>query len=118
MIDCRPVQPDKIIKQTHDLFQSRRDMMIISIIAILLLAGGVSSSLPVQGSVSMVHDNTISIDLGASKSNIDDIDDLIEKLQGMENPRVHLIVNLGRKVIEVNGETELEQDYFSELICF
>lgn len=67
----------------------------------------------------MVNDNTMSIDLRASKSNVsDDIDELIEKLQGMENPQVHLIINLGGKVIDVNGETDLEQDYFSELIRF
>lgn len=107
----RPVQPDKIIKQIHDSLQSRRGMMIISITAILLLAGGVFSSLSVQGSISMIHDNTMSIDLRANVG--DDLDDLIEKLRGMKKPRVHLMIDLGKKVIEINGE--IEQNYFSEL---
>ncbi|XP_071567934.1 uncharacterized protein [Temnothorax nylanderi] len=105
--------PDKIIKQTCDSLQSRRGMLIISIIAILLLAGGVFSSLPVQGSIPMIRDNMMLIDLHASESNVsDDLDELIEKLQGMEKPWVHLIINLGRKVIEINGEIDLKQDYF------
>ncbi|XP_077259610.1 uncharacterized protein LOC143895954 isoform X3 [Temnothorax americanus] len=88
-------------------------MLIINIIAILLLAGGVFSSLPVQGSIPMIRDNMMLIDLHASESNVsDDLDELIEKLQGMEKPWVHLIINLGRKVIEINGEIDLKQDYF------
>ncbi|XP_018355873.1 PREDICTED: uncharacterized protein LOC108756492 isoform X2 [Trachymyrmex septentrionalis] len=42
-------------------------MMIISIITILLLTRGIFSSLPVQGSISMIHDNTMLIDLRANK---------------------------------------------------
>lgn len=61
----------------------------------------------------MIHDSTMSIDLRANIG--DDLDDLIEKLRGMKKPRVHLMIDLGKKVIEINGKTELEQDYFSEL---
>jgi len=29
-----------------------------------------------------------------------------------------MIIDLEKKVIEIDGETNLEQDYFSKLICF
>lgn len=93
--------------------------MVIGIIAILLLAGGAYSSLPVQGSVSMIRDNKMLIDMHASESIVsNEFDELIEQLQGMEKPRIHLIINLGKKVIEINGETDLKQDYTSELTRF
>ncbi|XP_039314458.1 uncharacterized protein LOC120359728 isoform X1 [Solenopsis invicta] len=85
-------------------------MMIISIIVILLLTGGVFSSLPVQGSISMIHDDTISIDLRASESNVD-LGVFIEGLRAIKKPRIHLIIDLGKEVIEIDGETNLEQDY-------
>ncbi|KAL0122977.1 hypothetical protein PUN28_007555 [Cardiocondyla obscurior] len=86
-------------------------MMIFNIIAILLLVGQVFSSLPVQGSISMVHDNTMSIDLRASKWS-HELDELVKQLFDMEKPQVHLLINLGRKTIQVNGEIDLEQNYF------
>jgi len=67
----------------------------------------------------MIHDNTVSIDLRASKSSVsDDLDDFIEKLRGMEKPSIHMIIDLEKKVIEINGESNLEQDYSSKLTCF
>lgn len=61
----------------------------------------------------------MSIDLRTNKSSVsDDYDELIAKLRGMEKSRVHFIINLGRKIIEINGEADLEQDHFSELTSF
>jgi len=60
----------------------------------------------------------MSIDLRASKLSVSDVlDDFIEKLRGMEKPRIHIIIDLEKKVIEINGKTNLEQDYSSKLTC-
>ncbi|XP_011631736.1 uncharacterized protein LOC105423627 [Pogonomyrmex barbatus] len=82
-------------------------MMIINIITILLFVRGVFSSSSVQGSIS-IHNNIISINLHSSKLS-DNFDELIEKLRRITKPQIHLIVELRRKVIEINGE--IEQDY-------
>jgi len=64
----------------------------------------------------MIHD---AIYLRVNKSNVSgDLDNLIEKLREMEKPRIYIIIDLEKKVIEINGETNLEQDYSSKLICF
>lgn len=92
--------------------------MIINIIAFLLLAGGALSSLPVHGSISIIDDDVISINLHANKSSVgDDLDDLIKKLK-VENvkPRIHL--HLGEKIIEIINGTDHEQDCFGELVYF
>lgn len=54
----------------------------------------------------------------SESSDSDDLNKLIEKLQEKEKSRVHLTITVGRKVIEINGETDLKQDYFSELTHF
>ncbi|XP_011700767.1 PREDICTED: uncharacterized protein LOC105457668 [Wasmannia auropunctata] len=86
-------------------------MMIINIIAILLLAGVVFSSTPIQGSISIINDNMILIDLRANNSNVsDDLNEMIEKLRETEKPWVRMTIDLGKKV-EINGKTDLEQEY-------
>lgn len=92
--------------------------MIINIIGFLLLAGGALSSLSVHGSISIIDDDAISINLHANKSSVgDDLDDLIKKLK-IENikPRIHL--HLGEKIIEIINGTDHEQDCFGELVYF
>lgn len=64
----------------------------------------------------MIRNNKMLIDLHANK--LSDFNELIEKLQRMENPQVRIIINLERKIIEINGKTDFEEDYFSELTCF
>lgn len=67
----------------------------------------------------MIRDNKMLIDIHENVSNVsNEFDELIEKLEEMEKPRVRLIINLGKKVIEINGETDLKQDYFSKLTRF
>jgi len=56
------------------------------------------------------------INLRANK--LSDFGKLIEKLQGMEKTQIRIIINLERKIIEINGKTDFEEDYFSELTCF
>jgi len=55
------------------------------------------------------------INLRANK--LSDFGKLIEK-QGMEKTQIRIIINLERKIIEINGKTDFEEDYFSELTCF
>lgn len=106
----------KIIGRTWNSLQSRRGTMIINIIAILLLAGGALSSLSIYGSISMIDDDTISINLHVNKSDVgDNSNELTEKLKAANaKPRIHL--DLGERIIEINNEAE--QDCFGELICF
>ncbi|XP_025262142.1 uncharacterized protein LOC109609939 isoform X2 [Camponotus floridanus] len=102
----------KIIEQSQNSLQFHPGTMIINIIAFLLLAGGALSSLPVHGSISIIDDDAISINLHANKSSVgDDLDDLIKKLK-IENikPRIHL--HLGKKIIEIINGTDHEQDCF------
>lgn len=91
--------------------------MIINIIAILLLARGILSFLPVHGSISLIDDDVISINLHANKADVgDDLDELIEKLKVNAKPQIYL--NLGKKIIEIINSTDHEQDCFGELVCF
>lgn len=91
--------------------------MVINIIAVLLLARGILSSLPVHGSISLIDDDAISINLHANKAGVsDDFDKLIEKLKVVNaKPRIYL--NLGEKIVEIINNINHEQDCFGELIC-
>ncbi|XP_032678965.1 uncharacterized protein LOC116847749 [Odontomachus brunneus] len=107
------MQHHKIIERPHDLLQFRRDAMMISFIVILsLVVRAISSSLSVQGSLSTLDDDTVSIDLFANKSN-DGVDELVEKLHGTK--RIRLIIDFVGKIIniqqEINDRIDRHQNY-------
>lgn len=91
--------------------------MIISI-AILLFARRVFSSLLVQGSISVFNKDTVTIDLHANKVSAnelnahklseDNLDELLEKLRDtLLNGQVHLTIEIGGKVIDVQQEMDV-----------
>lgn len=110
----RLVRPDKIIKRSRNLLQFYRGIMLIQIIVTSLLAGRVLSSVSVQGSISMVNNDTMMIYLHTDKSSVDDDSDkLMRKLhEAKPNPRIHLVVYLGERIVAIEGELE---NYLSEL---
>lgn len=113
----RFVRPDKIIKRSRNLLQFYRGIMLIQIIVTLLLAGRVISSVSVQGSISIVNNDTMTIYLHTGKSSVGDgPDKLFRKLhEAKPNPRIHLVVYLGEKIVVIEGELE---NYLSELTRF
>lgn len=75
---------------------------MISFMVILSFAPRPISSLSVQGSLSTLDDDTVSIDLFANKSNdVDkDVDKLVGKLQA--TGRIRLTIDLAGKMISIH----------------
>ncbi|XP_072759859.1 uncharacterized protein [Anoplolepis gracilipes] len=101
----------KIIGRTRNSFQFRRNKMVISIIAILLFARGVFSSLLVHGLISTIDDDTTSINLHANKSSVSNNLLLIKKWR-TANAKLRIHLDLEEKIIEIINGTDRKQDCF------